>query len=525
MIRSLFGLLLLTPLSFSLAVQATPLKFPVSKPKLVVVIVIDQFRSDYLNRFNDRFLPAAGKGGDVGGFRYLMTKGAYYPLAHFDVFQNMTCPGHATILTGSYPSRSGIPINEWYDRGRGKMRYCVEDDKDGISPRQLQGSTVGDELKNAGYPGKVVTLALKDRAAVLLGGHRSDLTFWLGDDGKWTTSKYYAAEIPAWLKAENSRIEKDLGKTVTWTQTKERSGYSDQRDHDFSKVTTLGKYDSLESPYGVRLTTDAAIAALKSMNLGKSKTTDLLAVSYSSHDFEGHHVGPNAPEMEDLTVTEDASISQLINTIRKQVPGGLKNVVFALTADHGVAPQADYMKANKSDAGFIDAKKLADKAEEDLSKTFGKRKYFAAVESFNFYFTPEALDHVKRADLENRTKFVFDQGEGVAHVFSLNDYLNGNLPVGENERQIHRQYIPGKSGDVVIIPKPFWYESGKPATHMTGYSYDRTVPLILAGTHVRSGVYAEDANVVDLAPTLSFLLGVLPPAQSEGRVLSEAIGD
>ena len=516
---------MLLSLLTSLAVQAAPLKFPVSKPKLVVVVVIDQFRSDYLNRFNDRFLPAAGKNGDVGGFRYLMSKGAYYPLAHFDVLQNMTCPGHATILTGSYPSRSGIPINDWYDRGRGKMRYCVEDDQDGISPRQLQGSTVGDELKNAGYPGKVVTLALKDRAAVLLGGHRSDLTFWVGEDGKWTTSKYYAPELPAWLTAENAKIEKGFGKIVAWTQAKERTGYSDKRDHDFSKITTLGKFESLESPYGVQLTTDGAVAALKSMNLGHSKTTDLLAVSYSTHDLEGHHVGPNAPEMEDLTVAEDASIAQLINAVRKSVPGGLKNVVFALTADHGVAPQVDYMTASKSDAGFIDAKKLADSAEEDLSKAFGKRKYIAAVESFNFYFTPEALDHVKRADLENRVKFVFAQAAGVAHVFSLSDYLNGNLPVGEDERQVHHQYIPGKSGDIVIIPKPFWYESGKPATHMTGYSYDRTVPLILSGPHLRAGVFSEDANVVDLAPTLSFLLGVLPPAQSEGRVLSEAIGD
>jgi predicted AlkP superfamily pyrophosphatase or phosphodiesterase len=518
---------ILTTLALSLAASAAPLKHSsfVQKPKLVVVVVIDQFRADNLTRYASRFLPATGHGGDVGGFQYLMAKGAYYPAARFDVLQNMTCPGHATILTGSSPARSGIPINDWFDRAHAKMRYCVEDDQDGLSPRQLQGTTVGDELKNAGYPGKVVSLALKDRAAILLGGHRSDLTFWLGKDGKWTTSNYYAKSLPDWLESENAKISAALGHELTWKQTTARTGYSISRDADFSRTSTVGKFNSLESPYGVEITTDAALAALKGMRLGLSKTTDLLAVSISTHDLVGHKVGPNAPEMEDLTVVEDAALARLLNAIRKQVPGGMKNVVVALTADHGVSPEVGYLKAGKIDAGFIDQEKLMASAEEDLSKAFGKRKYFAALESLNFYFTSDALDHVKRSDLENRVKYIFAQAPGVAHVFSLNDYLGANLPVGENARQIQKSYIPGKSGDVVIIPRPFWMETEKVATHMTGYSYDRTVPLILSGLHVKSGVYSEAVDVVDLAPTLSFLLGILPPAMSEGRILTEAIGD
>ncbi len=501
------------------------------KPKLVLVIVIDQFRADYLSRFSERFLPPFQKNGDVGGFRYLMSKGAYFPMAHFNVLQNMTCPGHATILTGSYPAQSGIPINDWYDRKTDKMRYCVGDDIDGISPRQLVGTTVGDELKNAGYPGKVIALALKDRAAVLLGGHRSDLTFWLGDDGKWVTSPYYAKTLPDWLKAENDRITPDIGKINAWTQTKERTGFSQTRDHDFSKITVKGKFESLESPYGVELTTGAAIAALKGTHLGHSRTPDLLAVSYSTHDLEGHHVGPNAPEMEDLTVNEDQAIATLLNAVRKQVPGGLKNVVIALTADHGVSPQVDYLTANKIDAGFIDAKKLMADAEVDLTNQFGKPKtsWLAAVESFNFYFSNEALDGthkgVTTVALENRMKAFIASRAGVAHVFSLSDFQTGHLPVGEMMRQIQKSYIPGKSGDIVLVPKPFWMEAGKPATHMTGYSYDRSVPLLIAGPHLRSGIYGQSVDVVDLAPTLSFLLGTIAPAQSEGRVLTEAIGD
>ena len=501
------------------------------KPKLVLVIVIDQFRADYLSRFSERFLPAVQKNGAVGGFRYLMSKGAYFPMAHFDVLQNMTCPGHATILTGSPPAQSGIPLNDWFDRKTNKLRYCVEDDVDGVSPRQLQGTTVGDELKNAGYPGRVISLALKDRAAILLGGHRSDFTFWMGDDGKWMTSTYYAKAVPTWLATENERIAKDFGKINAWTQTKERTGFSQPRDHDFSKISVDGKFEALESPYGVELTTSAAVAALESYNLGHSKTPDVLAVSYSTHDLQGHLVGPNAPEMEDLTVNEDQSIAVLLNAVRKQVPGGLKNVVIALTADHGIAPSVNYLSSTKIGSGFVDSKKLMADAEADLAVTFGKPKssWLAAVQSFNFYLSNEALDGshkgVSPFAIENRLKAFIMTQAGVAHVFSLSDFQASRLPAGEASRQIQKSYVPGKSGDVVLIPKPFWMEAGKPDTHMTGYSYDRSVPLIIAGPHVRAGVYGQSVDIVDLAPTLSFLLGTIAPAQSEGRVLTEAIGD
>lgn len=506
--------------------ETRPLKYAsyAQKPKLVLVVVIDQFRADFMSRFASRMRPALGKGGEAGGFKFLMSKGAYYPAARFDLLQNMTCPGHATILSGSTPARFGIPINRWYDRARDKMRYCVEDDQDFLSPREFQGTTVGDELKNAGYPGRVVALALKDRSAILLGGHRADLSFWLGKNGLWTTSKYYSETVPDWLKIQNEKISKSLGRELIWKSNAENStGFSMERA--FLRKSTIGKPDSLESPYGIELTIDAAIAALQGMKLGSSKTTDLLAISISTHDNLGHRVGPNALEMEDLTIIEDAELARLFNAVRKQVPGGLKNVLIALTADHGVAPVVDYLKAAKVDAGFIDQDKMIETAEVQLSKTFGKRKYFAAVESLNFYFTTEALKQVKRADLEGEAKAIFSRAAGVAHVFSLTDYTNGNLPQGENARQIQKSYVPGKSGDLVVIPKPFWMETEKTATHMTGYSYDRTVPLILMGPNIKPGVYSQPADVVDLAPTLSFLLGVLPPAMSEGRILSEALGD
>ena len=493
------------------------------RPKLVVVIVIDQFRSDYLTRFNDRFLPAKQKGGDVGGFRYLMANGAYFPMAHFDTLQNMTCPGHSVILTGSSPSRTNIPINDWYDRATGKNRYCVSDDVDGISPRTLQGTTFGDELKNAVYPSKVVALALKDRAAVMLGGHRSDLSFWLGEKGEWTTSTYYAKANPPWLDLENAHIKKSLGETLSWTQDKIRSGFSSTSE--FARQAKKGTYESLEFPYGVQITVDAALAAVNNMKLGQSKTTDLLALSLSTHDLLGHITGPNSAEMEDLTITEDKEIARLLNGLRKVTP--LSQIVVALTADHGVSPRVDYLQQNKIEAGFLEPKELRDGAEKDLVKAFGKPKsdYIASVQSFNFYFSNDGLEKVDRVSLESRLKKYLLALRGVDAVFSHSDVESGFLPPGEHARQIVKSYSMTRSGDVVMIPKPFFMETGKPANHMTGYSYDRSVPLVLAGPHIKAGVYGDQVDIMDLAPTLSFLSGVIAPAQSEGHVLTQAIGD
>ena len=279
------------------------------KPKLIVVIVIEQFRADYLTRFPEKFLSATGPKTSVGGFRYLMSNGAYFPMAKFDFLQNMTCPGHAAIMTGSSPSRTHIPLNEWIDRESSKRRYCVADDVDGLSPRQLQGTTVGDEIKNTGAPSRSVSLALKDRAAILLGGHRSDISFWI-DKGAWTSSNYYGKKLPVWLASENERLKKDLDKDYVWGAQKAKRG----------------ALESYALPYGAEITTDAAIAALRGAGLGKSGTTDVLTLSYSTHDILGHAVGPNAQEMESLTIAEDKEIARLLNAIKAEVPGGLKTV-------------------------------------------------------------------------------------------------------------------------------------------------------------------------------------------------------
>ncbi|MGZ3687882.1 MAG: alkaline phosphatase family protein, partial [Bdellovibrionota bacterium] len=321
------------------------------RPKLIFMIVIDQFRADYLTRFEKRFLPPRSQGGDVGGFRYLMTQGAYYPFAQYDLLQSMTCPGHATVLTGAYPYQAGIPANDWFDPETLQRVYCAEDPTQatvgaettdphlGTSPKNLIADTVGDELKNAGIPSRVVTVALKDRAAIMMGGHRADLALWM-DPGShhWVSSKFYLPDgkLPGWVVHLNETLDQHKGEAITWDYPGPGSGLSTEKY--FPHKADFGTRESMAMPLGVDLTETAAERAFEAFKLGQGAGTDLFAVSFSSHDYVGHQFGPNSREMEEMTVAEDFAISQLLNMVREKVPGGLKNTVVILTGDHGIPP-------------------------------------------------------------------------------------------------------------------------------------------------------------------------------------------
>lgn len=473
------------------------------KPKLVVLLVIDQFRADYLSKYQSEFI-AVGAKGEVGGFNYLMKKGAYYPSAEYDVIQCMTCPGHAMIATGTHPYFTGIPLNDWYDVNTRKKTYCAEDTEFGISPRRLKTTTFGDELKNISDNSKVISVALKDRSAVMMGGHRADAAVWMDfDQFAWTTSKYYAKEVPAWAQQATESLRK--------------AGI-------LKKDAKAENLKTLLTPAGARVTREIAEAALKSENLGKNGRTDILAVSFSSHDMAGHQYGPNSPELKAMTLAEDKEISKLLGTIKKQL-GSLNEVVIALTADHGVAPSVDYAQAAKLDAGRIEYLALYKKIYERLDEKFGKpaKEWIIAGISYNFYINPEALKDrkVNSADVQAEIKDVMKTQPGVFEIATGADIAKGILPTGELAKQVTRQYIPGVSGDILLIPKPFYISKGEaPVNHMTGYAYDRTVPLVILGPNIKPGVYSS-GKVIDLAPTLTFVMGTLPPASVTGRVLSE----
>lgn len=517
------------------------LKDYLKKPKLVVTIVIDQCRSDFLTRFSERLQKQKN-----GGLTRLMKTGAYFPVAKYDILQSMTCPGHATIVTGAYPYQMGIPLNTWWDAAKKSTVYCAQDENspivgrdakssEGLSPHRLVGSTVGDELKLAGYGSKVVTVAIKDRSAIMLGGHQADLALWI-EDGKWVSSKYYLPgnELPVWVVDLNKNLEKEKGTTFKWTAKGQASGLTKPFDEKRGLVREVkaGSKESFATQYGVKLTTDAAVRALREFKLGKGTGPDFLGVSYSSHDLLGHAMGLQSQELEELTMYEDESIGELLQAIDKSV--GLKNTVFVFTGDHGVAPAVDIAKSRKMPAGHFVMKELLAELNAGLEKELGKSSvgdWIARAGAFNFYLEPEVLADKKKSRSQVEAvlkKLILKPGEaglptrdGVHQVFTRTEWEERRLPPGRFQRQIMKTYIPAVSGDVVLIPKPFWDEKGAFATHLTGYSYDQSVPLIIAGGGARPGVYAKDVEIVDIAPTLSFILGLVPPSGSDGRVLHE----
>lgn len=531
----------------------------IKKPKLIVLLVIDQFRADYLTRFKERFLPAKNGNGSIGGFNYLISNGAYFPYAQYDILQSMTGPGHATLLSGSYPYQSGIPLNDWYDSKSGKNIYCVEDEKyplvgasiskemSGMSPKNFIGSTVGDELKNAGYPSKVISIALKDRAAILMGGHRADLALWFDPKSfQWISSKYYLPDnaLPSWTSKLNEEIKIKKSPMKIWSTKLQETmkSYFNTTDTYPNDKKLIGKIgptfnhgiaacspEELSTPYGLELTAEAAIRAVDFYELGKHKTPDLLAMSFSSHDYVGHAFGPNSREIEDMTISEDRVISTFLNKLKMKIPGGLRDVVIVLSADHGVAPNADWLLKNNMASGRISVQGIEDKIEKQLNLKFGEikkdSKWITYSIDFNFFINREAILSKKLniSEVENEIKKILDLESGFAHVFTKTDYDKRILPPGMHERQILNTYYKDRSGDVIAIPKPFFvHDDVNTTTHMTGYSYDRTVPLILTGEMFKTSIIPKIVDVIDIAPTLTFLTGTIPPSTSEGRVLIEA---
>jgi predicted AlkP superfamily pyrophosphatase or phosphodiesterase len=512
----IFAVIFLLPLaSLTLAVPTNARAMPATatapgpakRPALVVAIVIDQFRADYLTRFERKFLPATSKQGLPGGFELLMSRGAYFPFAEYDILQSMTCPGHATILTGSYPYLAGIPLNDW-NQGDERV-YCAEDPDAalvgaaqksphaGTSPRNLLSTTFGDELKSSGQPSRVVSLALKDRAAIMLGGHRADLALWLDSDARrWVSSRYYLPDgkLPAWVDELNK--------------------------------TPGPSYDAAATPVGIDVTEAAAERAIAAYDLGRGAGTDLLAISFSSHDYAGHAHGPNADEMEEMTIAEDRALARLFGFIARRVP--FERTLLVLTGDHGIPLTPEYAREHKLDGGRIDENAFTSELETKLVARFGKPstgKWLPFAHDLNWFVSRRAV-----ADAKLELKTVLDAVRdavaaipGIAYAFTLFDYEARRLPPGMHERQILHTYFPGRSGDVIAIPRPYWIPGKDTAAHLTGYSFDRTVPLAIAGFGVKPGRYATSARVIDIAPTLSWLSGVIPPTLSEGRVLNEII--
>lgn len=496
-------------------------------PKLVVIIVIDQFRGDYLERYHDQF-------GD-GGFRVFMDRGAYFTDCNYDYANAQTAPGHATLFTGAYPSGHGILANEWWDPQRKKVVTSVEDDATklvgiassgpGASPHNLRSDTLGDELKLAtGGQSRVFAISLKDRAAVLPTGFSGDAAYWIDPkSGVWITSTYYRQNLPKWVRNfnESHRTEKYLNKE--WKDsdgkllgsTALRTGRDGQPEGFFEVVGS--------TPFANDYQFEFAKELVLYEKLGAGSNTDLLTISLSANDIAGHQFGPDSPQTRSMALALDRSIADFITFLGHQI--GLANVWMALSSDHGIAPLPEFATSLRIPATRLDATELREQTNSLLAKKYGhKANYLVEFDYPLAFLNEEAFSTAgkKETDAESDTGEAMVQA-GFAGYFAKSQLVRGGVPNTELGRRYAHSYSPEAGWYVLGVPNPFAVGTSKGTNHATPFSYDTHVPLAFYGLAFQTGVYRTHAEPVDLAVTLASLLGINPPAQASGRVLTEAL--
>jgi arylsulfatase A-like enzyme len=498
--------LLLLLLAVTILATAAP-----HKPKLVLAIVVDQFRYDYLTRFRSDY---------ASGFDTLLKMGAVFTNASLEHYPTVTALGHSAFLSGATPSQSGIVGNEWYAREEHRTVTSVSDPQtallgatgEGSSPHRLLVDTVGDELKIAnGGKTRIIGISLKDRAAILPAGHMANGAYWFDNDsGNFVSSTYYFAELPSWVKDFNQSRAADKFAGATWlTRT---------MPADLKLL-----YPALAaSPFGNELIETFVERALQAEQLGAQEVPDILAVSFSSNDYVGHQVGPDAPEVREMSVRTDKLLGQLFQAVDRQV--GMANVLVVLTADHGVAPIPEVNMGRKMPGGRIPSDTFTHAVERALNKRYGEDKWVLNSSEGNVYLD-QSLIADKKFDPSEVEQVAARALMAVPHVFRVytrQQLLNGNAsdPVG---RRVLNGFYARRSADLEVLLEPFWLFSESGTSHGTPFGYDTHIPLIFMGAGIRAGVYQRPVALNDVAPTLAAILEIEPPAGSVGRVLPEIL--
>ncbi|HXS97073.1 MAG TPA: alkaline phosphatase family protein [Candidatus Limnocylindrales bacterium] len=494
---------------FLLAVTALMAATP-PKPKLVLAIVIDQFRYDYLTRFRAEY---------TAGFNRLLTRGAVFNDARYVHFPTVTAVGHSTFLTGATPSISGIVGNDWYDREEQKHVTSVSDSGtkllgdtgDGSSPHRLLVDTIGDELKMSDHnKSHVVGISLKDRAAILPAGHSADAAYWFDPKvGNFVSSTYYFADLPGWVKDFNSAHPADKFAGVKWlSHTMPQSGKP--------------LYDAIDaSPFGNELVEAFAERALQAEQLGKHDATDVLTVSFSSNDYVGHAHGPYSDEEHEVTVRTDKVLERLFQAVESSV--GLDNVLVVLTGDHGVAPSAEEDKLNHMPGGRLPGDTVKNAVNAALVSKYGDGNWVKGSWDLSIYLDRDLIES-KHLDAAEVRRTAARAAFGVQHVFRVYTYdqmLAGAISLDDVGRRVTNGFNERRSPDLTFLPEPYWMFGSSTTTHGTTFSYDNHVPVIFMGSGIRPGRYSESIIVNDIAPTLASILDVEAPSGSVGRILSE----
>lgn len=542
---------------------------PERPPALVVVISIDQFR--------DLFLPARNISGP-GGFRYFMEQGKYYRSAHHEHFPLYTAPGHAALLTGALPYKSGIVSNDWFDRTLKRRRYCVEDCshklpgikhscdpasadfRPAASAKSLRVSTIGDQLKLAtGGHAKVWGLALKDRAGILMAGHAADGVIWFHEPaGEWTSSTAYFkdGQLPAWVKEWNQKkipdtyfgrkwdlsvppeaLDRLIKSQFIYANSKERLGTRfphvitaglTEPDRNFYTAFTI-------SPFGNEYVFQTAGEIIDRERLGQDEYPDLLTISLSSNDHAGHQYGPDSPEVLDITVRTDRLISEFLRKLDQSI--GLSRVVVVISADHGASSNSRLLGEHGFPAGNYDETEICRAAHAALRQALGPGEWIygeapgsaryslmrsGCVDEF-IYLNHELLGlrGIPNQRAESIVRTAIEKTPGVYAAYGRSQILTGQMPATDISRRIQQSYHPIVGADVLYVTEDFWttadYTLG--ATHGAPYTHDTAVPILAAGHRLSAGEHNQRVSVLQLAPSLALLLGILPPSGAEAGPL------
>jgi predicted AlkP superfamily pyrophosphatase or phosphodiesterase len=490
------------------------------KTKLVVAIVIDQFRYDYMTRFDASY---------QGGLRRLHDAGAFFTDAHQAHSPTVTAVGHAAFLTGSIPAIDGIIGNEWFDRETGKMVTSVSDGTtklvggnggSGSSPRRLVGSTLGDEIKIAGpSDSTVIGVSLKDRAAILPSGHAANAAYWFEhESGQFVSSTYYMTNLPAWVQAFNKGDAANRYAAAKWMPMDAEPGAQPFRI--LPAKLGLPYYEAMiGTPYGNEMLEAFAEQALKEEHLGRHSGTDVLTVSFSSNDMLGHQVGPDAPEVRDMCIQTDRVLGQLLQAVESEAGAG--NYVVVLTSDHGVAPKPEEVTKHGMPAGRFSSAEVLRTIETALSEKYGAAKWVLGNAESSAYLDHELLraKQIALTDAVETAAQVVRKLPYIFRVYTSTQLEHENLASDPIGNLVQRGFYRDRSGDLFMVQKPYWIASKDGTTHGTPFSYDTHVPVIFYGRGIHAGRYDENIRVADVAPTLAALLGVNEPSGSVGRVL------
>ena len=517
---------------------ATP---PAEKPKLVVLITVDQMRGDYVDRFRHQW---------TKGLHRLVTEGAWFRQADYPYYTTVTCAGHASISTGTVPAVHGMVANSWADRNNSRIVSCTDDETRkligyagpnngvGHSAANLMSPTLSDEMRSQGWPApRVIGISLKARSAINLSGHQPDAVIWLDErEGGWVTSTAFAkAPVPYFADylAKNPMSEQ-IGRTWNRAMPKERYLYEDSKEfrRRTPHVTTgfphlaKGRGDEVggaitdaweASPFSDAYLNGLAFAAIDALKLGRGAGTDFVGISFSALDLTGHSYGPNSHEVQDILVQLDVQIGLLLDKLDRDLGRG--NYVVGLSADHGVAPVPELLKAEGFDAGRIDTAALGRALDAVLARELGPAAYRTRVLNNDVYFNDGV--YLKLTTNPKAMEAVLDtirKVEGVWRVYRK-EQLSATDPL---TRQSFLSHYEGRSGEIKMLARAYWGTSTSTTTHGTGHRYDTHVPVMLFGFGIKKGEYLDPSAPIDLAPTLAFLTGVTLP-DAMGRVLTEAL--